>query len=418
MFLDLLDTIKTSENFHKIDACKANAVQGESMLYYLLLTGQTPTLTQTQAMDSKIIHNILNDGKSRSAFLTLLATGKIQLELYTGSGARSLQDYFKKSLMYGLNEGTDFFNFSTMPFLEQYDPKIRKNLQANIVSALQDNCYDFKTDGVCAEHIDYLTGIIDDMQDIDRAIRGNCLYCKAYQKNMDDLVWRHCQELMKSEETDTSFLKLCYDIISKYDYGNRRSAYYKYLDILKQDYSNDDIEKMKQLVDNCYNEALASSTNNNACNLNISSKFADLAQPIQQNGNVTKKEIIKIRPSRADQYLTWETLSQIMTEVERIEKVKKLSRTDALTEYKRKQSFKPIVSTVKYLEIGAVTSLIPGIPDVVEILSDVISGAVSDAVGDKLKKPSLHDITVSAKDGAKKTQIANNAIEFLSMTMK
>lgn len=418
MFLDLLDTIKTSENHHEMDVCKANAVQGESMLYYLLLAGKTPTLTQTQAMDSKIIHSILNDKKSKKPFLDMLRTGKIRIELYNGNGAQSLQDYFNNSLSYGVDNEYDFFNFSTMPFLEQYDPKVRKNLHNNIITALVHHSYDFKTDGVSPKDIDYLGYMVDDLNEIDKAVRSHYLVCNAYQKNMDDLVRVQCQELMKNQNDRTGFSDLCHDMVSKCDYGNRRSAYYKHLDILKNDYSKDDIEKMKQVVNNCYNEALASSTNNNQCNLNLSGEFVDLAQPIQQNGTVVNKEIIAIKPSKADQYLTWETLSEIMTEVEQIEKAKKLSRTDAFIEYKRVQSLKPIISTVKYLGIGAITSLIPGVPDVVEILSDVITGAVSDAIGDKFKKPSLHDTVASVKDGAKKKQVADNAIEFLSMTMK
>ncbi len=227
-----------------------------------------------------------------------------------------------------------------------------------------------------------------------------------------------CQGIIKSDNTNAEFLKLCQDMLKKEDYQNRRSIYYNYLGTMGNYYTNENIEKMRQVIDNCYNVAVASLIDDDGYTLNFSSKHADLIQPIEQNGDLIKKEIIELKPIKTDKYLTWEALSNIMMEVEVIEKKKKLSRMDALLEYKRLQSYKPIILVVKYLGISTITSFIPGVPQIVEILSDIISGTASDVVGEKLKKPSLGEVVTSFKGAKNKTRTVEDAIEFISITMQ
>lgn len=418
MFLDLLDTINSSESYHEKELCQKNALQAESMLYYLLLTGQTPTLSQTQVMDSTIIHAILSNKQSKEHFLKMIQTGNMKVSLYTGNGSRSLQDYFKKSLMYGIDNDTDLFDFSTMPFLIEYDLKTRRTLNKNIIDSIEHNSYNFKTDGVSQEHIEYIGHIIDNIQEIDRAIKGEYLVSNIFKKNIDNLFQIQCKEIIKDKNIDSKFINLCNNMTNKDDYKNRRSIYYNYIERIKGDYSIETVEKMKQIVNNCYNEAVASLVDDNGYSLNFSNKFTDLAQPIEQNGNLIKKEIIEIKESNSQKYLTWETLSNIMMEVEALEKKKKLSRVDALVEYKRTQPYKPIIAVAKYFGVSTLTSFIPGVPAVVEILSDIVSGTVSDIAGEKLKKPSFGEIRSCIENSKNKKQIASNTIKFISMNMK
>lgn len=414
MFLDLLDTIKTSENHNTREDCEINAASGESMLYYLMLSGEKPILNQTQLMDSSIIHNILRDERNKKHFLEIIKNKNINLSLYTGNGARSLQDYFKKSLTYGLENDTEFFDFSIMPFLKEYDLNVRKNLNKNIISAIEDNSYKFKSDGVKAEHTEYIMDIIDDIQDIDRAIRGEYLVGNTYKKNIDDLFKKQCIGIINDENMDSEFLELCQRMFTKNDYKNRRSIYYKHIENMKINYSKKSTDKIRQVVDNCYNEASASLINNNGYSLNFSSEFADLIKPVQINGNVDTKKIIQLKSSNADRYLTWEILVDIMKEVECIKKEKNLSQTEALNEYKKKQYFKPIISLSKYVGVTAISSVIPVIPGILEIFS----GVFSDGLGEKMKKPSLGEMVGSVKNMTKNVKIAKKTIEFISMSMK
>lgn len=418
MFLDLLDTIRTSESLHEVNECKMNAIQGESMLFYLLLSGKTPLLTQTQVMDSNIIHSILYNKQNKEHFLNLLQTGKIQVALYTGNGSCSMQDYFKKSLTYGLADETDFFDFSTLPFLNNYDARTRKNLNTNILKSLENNSYQFRTDGVSHEHTDYIEAIFENIQDIDRAIKGKYLYTNGFRKQIDELFHTQCQILINDETVDTEFISLCKEMVGRGGYGNRRSAYYNYLETKKNDFSKDNIEKVKQVIDNCYNEAVASSLPEKGYNLNFLSTFVDLVKPIQKSGGLIKKELIEIRQSKKNSYITWETLGDMLKEVDNLAQKKNLSRTDALNEYKRMQTYKPVVAVAKYLGTSVMTSFIPGVSQVVEIVSDLVSGAAADATGEILKKPSIGEIRNSIKQSNIKSNLASNTIEFISMTMQ
>ena len=141
-------------------------------------------------------------------------------------------------------------------------------------------------------------------------------------------------------------------------------------------------------------------------------------KPIQQNGKLVKKEVIGIKRSNSDKYLTWEELYNIMMEVEVLKNKKKLNQIEALIEYKKIQSYKPIISLAKYIGVTAITSFIPGIPEVVEIFSDIISGTASDIVGEKMRKPSLGELKDSIKNTKNNKNIVNGAIEFISMSMK
>ncbi|MGO4370670.1 hypothetical protein AB4Z21_07715 [Paenibacillus sp. MCAF20] len=418
MFLDLLDTTRTSKEQNTIEECTINAIQGESMLFYLLMSGQTPTLNQTQIMDSAIIHQILLNNHIREPFLKLIKTGKIQLTLYTGNGAQSLQDYFKNSLKFGLDNEQQFFDFSIFPFLKQYDANTRRTLHATILKTLEHNTYNFKTSGVEAAHIEYIGAIIENIQDIDRAIKGQYVLTKTFNKHLDPLFQSQCQALMNFENTDPEFIRLCRELLSKGPYGNRRSAYYNVLKSMQGHYSKIHLSKLKQTVDNCYNQAIASSIPDDGYSLNFSSEFVDLAQSIQNNGGLQRKELIAIKPSDKSIYITWHTLVDMLEEVDRLEQSKGISRVAALNEYKRTQSFKPIIQVAKYLAHDTAASLIPGVPQVVEIVSDLITGAASDWTGGLLKKQSVGEIGVSIKEGKRKSKILGQTIEFLSMTMR
>ncbi|QED48076.1 hypothetical protein [Cytobacillus dafuensis] len=419
MFLDLFDTIRTSENQHNIDECKKNAIQGESMLFYLLLSGQMPILTQTQVIDSKIIHNILFNNEMKGHFLELIKNGKLRLALYTGHNRmKSLQDYFMNSLSYGLDDQTDFFDFSTLPFLKHYDPKIRKKLNLRIIESLEHNSYQFETDGVKPEHIEFIEKIIDNIQNIDRAIRGNFTYTNGFKKNLDDLFNAQSQILINDEFLNLEFLNLCREIIKKGSFNNRRSAYYSFLESRKDEYSSDSIEEVKQIVDNCYNEAIASSLPSEEYNLNFASKFSELVKPIQLISEISKKEVIKLKPNQKESYITWEILVHMLNEVDTLQKEKNLSRIEALFEFKRRQSFKPVVAISKYIGIGLIPSFIPGAPEGIEILTDLVSGAATEITDNLLKKPTLKDVKNTFKERKITSKMVDNTMEFISLTMQ
>ncbi len=418
MFLDLLDTIKTSESQYDMNECKKNAVQGESMLFYLLLSGKVPVLTQTQVMDSKIIHNILFNKGMNEYFLKLIKSGKIKLALYTGQGQlKSLQDYFIHSLRYGLDGQTDFFDFSTLPFLKHYDIQVRKNLNKKIIDVLQHNSYQFATDGVSREHVEYIEAIIDNIQNIDRYIRGNYIYTDGYKKSLDTLVATHCQIFLNDASENSGLVKLCRGVLEKGNSRNRRSAYYSFLESMKNEYSIENIQKVKQIIDNCYNEAVASSLPSEEYNLNFSSKFVDLIKPILMRSEISKKEVIKLRTNHKDNVITWETLVAMLSEVDNLQNEKNLNRTDALMEYKRRQKFKPVVAVAKYLGFSVLPSFIPAAPEAIEIVTDLVTGAATEVTDSLFKKPSLKFVGNTLNESKMTTNLVDPTIEFISMTL-
>lgn len=420
MILDLLDTIKTSEKHYPKDMCELNAVQGESMLFYNLLSGYTPILTQTQAMDSKIILNILLDSRNREHFLKLLQSGKIKLSLYNRNGAQSLQDYFKESLSYGIDNEDELFNFSTMPFLDEYDLKTRKKLNKKIIEALEHNRYDFSTDDVKGEHVDFISEIVKNIQDMDRAIKGKYLISTGFKNNIDNIFKSQCQEFKnrENENPDSEFAKLRNYMLSLNNYNNRRSVYYNVISSMGNYYSSDNIKRIRQLVDNCYHYALSSSIeDNDGCSINLSDKLKDLSEPVSKLGKVNNKKNVKIISNDKDDFLTWEVLYNILNEVERIEKKKNISRIEALNEYKKSQHRNPIIAVSKYFVLTVGSALMPSLP-IVEIISDIFMNTTTDFIGEKLKKPSTGEILKSVKDAKNKNKIAQKAIEFISMTIE
>ncbi|MGU8998433.1 hypothetical protein ACV3ZD_00470 [Clostridium perfringens] len=419
MFLDLFDTIKTSEIYYEKEFCEINAISGEIMLYYLILSGKTPVLTQTQAMDSTIIHSILNEEKNTKYFLELLRNNNIKLALYNGNGARSLQDYFKKALSYGIDGETDFFEFSSMPFLNEYDKNLRKKFNKHIIDSIEHNYYNFKFDGIKSEDIEKLEAIVNNIQHMDRAIKGEYITSNIYRKNLDDLFLNHCNSIIRSSVEENEFIDLCKRMKSKNYYGNRRSAYYSFIDELKEEgYKKENIRKIRQVVDNCYNEASSSLISNSSYSLNFSSEYGDLINSVQENGKLEKKELIEIKNIESNKYLTWERINSIIKEVKAIEKNKKITYLEALNEFKRRQPINMVVSVARYIGISTLSTFIPGVPNVFEVGSELVSGAISDLVCEKLKKPSITDTINELKEESIKRKLTQNTIEFISMSMK
>lgn len=81
MYLDALDPVRTSATQLDEATCQSFRVQGESILLKTLLEGARPIVTQTQIMDSLVIHTILEDDEMKNHFLQLIDHGHIQLSL-------------------------------------------------------------------------------------------------------------------------------------------------------------------------------------------------------------------------------------------------------------------------------------------------------------------------------------------------
>ncbi|ELC8465058.1 hypothetical protein QYB60_000757 [Clostridium perfringens] len=77
-----------------------------------------------------------------------------------------------------------------------------------------------------------------------------------------------------------------------------------------------------------------------------------------------------------------------------------------------------VVSVARYIGISTLSTFIPGVPNVFEVGSELVSGAISDLVCEKLKKPSITDTINELKEESIKRKLTQNTIEFISMSMK
>lgn len=80
------------------------------------------------------------------------------------------------------------------------------------------------------------------------------------------------------------------------------------------------------------------------------------------------------------------------------------------------QSKAPLVIIGKYIGISALTMPLQFIP-IINSIPDLIMGVVTDTVTEKMKKPSVAEMISVVKYSKHKVDIANSALEYLSVNL-
>jgi len=220
MFLDLFDTVRTSPKVNGLENCENSTTQAEIALFYLMIMGFRPTLTQTQIMDSNTIIKIVQS-KYKDGFLRLLKKGYIRISLYPET--KSIQEHFLKAMKMGLDGNNDFFEFSSIPFMSDYDMERRKTLQSKVVDACTNGYYNYQCDGVKPEHSEYIGELVQTVIEINSAVKSGYLKGNRPANNLDNAVRETLINLVNSEPEDLALKELTKEVL-RGNYGNKRSA--------------------------------------------------------------------------------------------------------------------------------------------------------------------------------------------------
>ena len=409
MFLDLFDTVRTSLKVNDLETCKNSTTQAEIAMFYLMIMGYRPTLTQTQIMDSNTIIKIVQS-PYKDSFLRLLNKGYIRISLYPQT--RSIQEHFIKAMKMGLDGNNDFYEFSSVPFMSQYDEDHRKSLQSKVIDAYANGHYDYQCDGIKPEHSEYIGELAQSILQINTAVKSGYLKCHMFENNLDNAVRDALTNLVFSEPEDLE-LKELVDELLLCNFSNKRSVYYNFL-LNNKSYSKDKINKVKTVVDCCYNIIIASGVNDEeGSKLSVPTDCNNLIPHLNFDENI-KVEENKIVLSDENEYLTWGNIETILLEIENIQNKRKCSRQEAVKLYMIQQSKAPIKLIGKYIGISALTMPLQFIP-IINSIPDLIMGVVTDAVTEKMKKPSVADMVSVVKSSKQKAKIAGNALEYLSV---
>lgn len=418
MYLDALDPVRTSESQLDREKCGQFSTQGQSMLIKTLLEGQAPTLTQTQVMDSKVVHDILWETGMRDHFLSLIKHGHIHVAMYKNlkqERVQGLQSYFLKTLQKGLKDGESFHNYSTLPFMQDLRQDIRQNFQKKIIDAVSNHYFDFQVDGVDPVYVEAMEAYLENLRDIDYALRGQFVEMGAFTKGFDDLVRQGYLILKSNEQANDEVIALC-DEMMKHQFHNTRSAYYNFLDRKKKHFSYQARQLVKGLIDMSYNESVASSIPNNTVNLSLEDHIKSLVHCFEAEEDKVQAEALQIVAHHDSNYLTWESLADMLVEVDHIQKEKQVTRQEALHLYKQKHNAKkPAMKIAKYITLGLGPSLIPLGEGIVQMVATGVNFIAGDFMNEKLKKPSQREIAEDIQSVRTKRKLAKQAIEFTSL---
>lgn len=420
MYLDALDPVRTSETQLDKKTCRNFAIQGESMLVKTLLEGTRPTLTQTQVMDSKVIHNILWDKQMKDHFLSLIDNGHINIAIYKNLKEKrihGLQSYFLKTLQKGLKEGESFHNYSTLPFLQHLDDDVRRNFHRKVIDAVTNHYYNFQVDGVKSEYVEVMIDYLENLQALDWALRGRFKQMGAFTKGFDDLFIKNYHILKENRQKNDEVVELTKEMITRQSFQNTRSRYYHFLETVGSNFSSESKKLVKGLVDMCYNESIASTIPGSKYNISIEKGAEDLIQCLEHKGEPLNKEEVLLIPKNDAKFFTWESLANVFLEVDILQKEKRLSRLEALEKYKSHNSIqKPAIKFAKYITLGLGPTLLPGGEGIVKIITTGINFIAGDAVSEKFKRPTQKEVLSEIQQYKGKRKITEKAIKFTSVT--
>ncbi len=424
MYLDALDPVRTSNISGDSEKSKLYGIQGEAVLFKTLLEGKKPTLTQTQVMDSTVIHRILEkNSNDKNAFLSLVRNKQINIAMYSQlreNNVYGLKGYFLKTLQKGLKDNENFHHYSYLDFIQKLDKKNRVKFQEKIIDAIIHNHYQVKIDAVDAKDIEKTQLYIHNLSLLDYELRGQFISMGPFRKNFDTLVQKGCYTFLKNEQLSQDVHLLCQNILQHNNFANTRSIYYNFL----ADYENATDEAkalIKSLIDLCYNESIASTLPSHDYSLSFDSHLYELIEHADRSQEPLKKEQVLLVPSNDQSYFTWESINAFFKEIESLQSKHNISRLEAIETYKQQFGIhKPIIKVAQYLTLGLAPNIIPFgeviANPIIEIVSNSIELVAGDMVEGKLKRPSIQDVAADLAEFKQQKIVAQKAYDFTLIT--
>ena len=403
MYSDLIDSTKSSKN------SPMPSVKAENFLFQCLLNGNKPTLTLSQAMDSSVILSIAQNSKQGKHFIDAISKGYIRISLF--GQVESLQGYILKTLKSNVDSEASQFMFSNMPFLyDQYSEVQRKKVFSALMLQIQEGNPSFNSSLVLPEHKDYIEQYIETIRTINFSAKKAYLPATSNTKQLNNIISNRILERQNTLQENRELYKLLNSIRNNAN-SNYRTFYYNLLKQYADYYSPENIQEARELIDFCYNETVASSiSDNEPANLNIPNTLSELcaaASGFSGTTSVSKNEIVLTDENR--EYLDWERLLIILSEVESIQQKKACDWQTALNTYYKQQQRLPFVIGTKYASISALTLAISSVPVIGGLLSnfatELIWNSVCDVLGEVTKKPSFENIVSAAKESDKRCKL-------------
>lgn len=416
MYSDLLDSVKNSR------LNEASLIRAETFLFYSLLNGNKPTLTLTQAIDSAVIISIAQSSEQSKYFIKAIENGYIRISLY--GDVSSMQGYLMRILKRNVDVSKDNFIFSSMPFLynDYYSDKQRAAVYSALIKQFEEGNPNFSHDLVDKEHKNFIEEYVETIRKINHAARNSYIISANTVKQLKDVIRLRITErldcITKNEE-----LKKMLTYIGENCVSNYRTFYYDIINRNIGNYGDSTIQEVKELVDYCYNEVVASSiSDNEPANLNIPNAFSELAASTINFSNTEKASNNEIIVSEENkEFLTWERLLTIMSEIHRIQEKDKCTWNNALEKYASYQHLLPFKLGTKYAGVTAITLAVSSVPVLGNLLSNFVSellwSSVCDAFGEIVKKPSFSEIVTASKESEKRCKLLRMAISNTSLNV-
>lgn len=414
MYSDLIDSVKnTTLN-------EANLIRSETFLSYSIINGNRPTLTLSQAMDSFAILSIAKDKN----FIEMIKEGYIKISLY--GQVNSLQGYLLKTLKSNTEQNISKFTFSNMPFLynEKYSDKQRQSIFLALIKQIEENNPTFDGNLIDNGDKDYIEEYVEAIRKINNAARNSYIPASKTTKQLKDVIHLRINQRLKTVVDNENLKTLLMDISNNCT-SNYRTFYHNIINKKVEYYEPLIIDEVKEIIDYCYNEVVASSVNDNEpANLNIPNIFPELAASSTAFSNMetlSKNEITVSDINTNTEYMNWERLLTTLKEIESIQKKKKCNWKEALKSYQAHQRLLPFTLGAKYVGISALTVAISSVPIVGNLFSNFVAellwNSACDVFGEVTKKPSFNDMIKISKESEKKCKLLNRAVSQTSLNI-
>lgn len=335
MYSNVFDTVNTETT---------DRINFEGLLYTSILSGNHPTLSLSQVIDSGALLAMLENDQSNH-FLRFIEKGYVRVALYGNrNGNRDEIIYHLSERLNACAKNPNVFIFSGLPFLYENNrykerlPSIFSNMNDALLNNTSFGTYLANNSGMTQDdtekkHILQINNYLSSVRKIENAVRRQ--YVLPQESTVDIKLYKrflkyssiYIREVDNSEYSE-SMKELKARIESQIGKPgwegllDSRSFLYKLLSATRC--SSDAYRELKSVIDLCYNEKVAASIVDNESDImvnNCNLAFTQIySERLDQDDNIDKvdQKLELVRNSRkySKQVFTWELLDQIIENVE------------------------------------------------------------------------------------------------------
>lgn len=336
MYSNVFDTVNTETT---------DRINFEGLLYTSILSGNHPTLSLSQVIDSGALLAMLENDQSNH-FLRFIKKGYIRVALYGKlCGNRDEIICHLSERLDACAKNPDVFIFSGLPFLYENNrykerlPSIFKNMNYALLKNKSFGTYladkaGMGQDNDEKEHISQIDNYLSSVRKIEHAVRGQYVlprksstvdiklykrflkYSSIYIREVDNSEYSESMKELKAR-VESQIGKPGWEGLL-----DSRSFLYKLLSATKC--SSDANKELKAIIDLCYNEKVAASIVDNESDIMVNNSnlaFTQIySERLDQDDNLDKVdqklELVKNSRYYSKQIYTWELLDQIIQNVE------------------------------------------------------------------------------------------------------